>query len=257
MFGENTIYATFVIKCEEDTFIEFYSDVMTDKRTANVKIRYVGNIMYGYFAFHRAMDIEEPYNSTHNAEYMKAKREFKEQKEKEFNKLFDELYDFVKKYTNKFTGINDKTFIGFNGDMYCDSLFVYDDVTTLETYTEITDNDRKRMYGKRATCLYLSIPQMVEDAEFDKYREILNSRICDKTEKNYVFKQIECAFISYEDMVKLFANYGYAVEMYGFACTLNEVPQIETLLARHFNDKTIMYVDDRRDGYYITMRNKD
>ena len=49
--NKNEMIALFVVECDENTFIEFYSDVMVNENTANVRIRYVGNWMYGYFSF--------------------------------------------------------------------------------------------------------------------------------------------------------------------------------------------------------------
>lgn len=260
MLGENRVDTYFVVKCNENTFIDFYSDVMVHKRSVEVKIRYVGELMYGYFSFYKRMNIDDPtycvYNEERTYELIKRTQAFKEQQTKEYNELFDELYNFMKSYTDKFTNIKDKTFIAFKGWYNVDPMYVYHDITNLDGVFEyITTSDEKRKYFNAVDCLSLKIPETIEDTEFDKYRNILNGRICDKTEKNYVFKPVECVHISSDDMVKLYADYGYAVDSSICAYT-QDAPSVKELLAEHFNKK-IVTVDDRYSGYYITMEDRD
>lgn len=215
------LIALFVVSCNENTFIEFYSDVMVNENIANVRIRYVGNLMYGYFSFYQ--------NDT------------------------NELYNFMQSYTNQFTNIPNKTFIAFKGCYYVDPMDVYHDVSNLNNGSEhISHNAIKNHYMHSVDCTNLQIPKMIEDAEFDKYREILNSRICDKTEKRYVITPFECVFISYKDMIKLYANYGYAVDMSMDAYTI-KCPEVKEMMAQHFNNKNIIQVKPTNKGYYIMM----
>lgn len=260
MLGENKVGTYFVVKCNEDTFIEFFSDVMVHKHSVNVNIKYVGELMYGYFSFYKLMNIDDPTYCVYPEEYtydlIKRTQAFKEQQTKEYNELFDELYNFMKSYTDKFTTVEDKTFIALGGDYHLDSMYVYHDVSNLDDVFEyVTDNKVKRKYSDGCNYEALQIPEMIENAEFDKYREILNSRICDKTEKNYVIKPVECVHISSDDMVKLYADYGYAVDSAMFSYT-QDAPSIKELLAKHFNKK-IITVDNRYFGYYITMEDED
>ena len=44
--NKNEMIALLVVECDENTFIEFYSDVMVNANTANVRIRHVGNWMF-------------------------------------------------------------------------------------------------------------------------------------------------------------------------------------------------------------------
>lgn len=223
--AKHEMIALFVVECGENTFIEFYSDVMVNENTANVRIRYVGNWMYGYFSFYQN-DINE-------------------------------LYDFMQQYTHKFTNIKDKTFIAFKGCYHIDPMDVYHDVSNLDNgFEHITDNNVKRHYMHGVDCTDLKIPKMIEEAEFDKYREILNSRICDKTEKNYVITPFECVFISYKDTVKLYADYGYAVDMSMDAYTI-KCPKVKEIMAQHFNNKNIVHVKPTNTGYYIMMEAKE
>ena len=216
------LIALFVVSCDEHTFIEFYSDTMVNENIANVRIRYVGNLMYGYFSFYQ--------NDT------------------------NELYDFMKSYTNEFTNIQDTTFIAFKGSYYVDPMDVYHDVNNLDNgFEHISDNNIKRYYMHSVDYINLKIPKMIEDAEFDKYREILNSRICDKTEKRYVITPFECVFISYKDMIKLYANYGYAVDMSMDSYTI-KCPKVKEMMAQHFNNKNIVQVKPTNKGYYIMMQ---
>lgn len=218
---KNQMLALFVVECDENTFIEFYSDVMVNENTYDARIRYVGNLMYGYFSF-----------TQHDT---------------------NELYNFMKPYTHNFTNIKDKTFIAFKGCLYIDPMDVYHDVSNLDNgFEHITNSNIKHHYMRAVDCTNLQIPKMIEDADFDKYREILNSRICDKTEKNYVMTPFECVFISYKDTIKLYANYGYAVDMSMDAYTI-KCPEVKEMMAQHFNNKNIVQVKPTNKGYYIMM----
>lgn len=219
--NKNELLACFVVCCDENTFIEFYSDVMVNENTYDTRIRYVGNLMYGYFSF-----------TQHDT---------------------NELYNFMQLYTHKFTNIKDKTFIAFKGCLYIDPMDVYHDVSNLDNgFEHITNHNIKHHYMRAVDCTNLQIPKMIEDADFDKYREILNSRICDKTEKRYVITPFECVFISYKDMIKLYANYGYAVDMSMDAYTI-KCPEVKEMMAQHFNNKNIIQVKPTNKGYYIMM----
>lgn len=219
--NKKELITCFVVCCDENTFIEFYSDVMVNENTYDARIRYVGNLMYGYFSF-----------TQHDT---------------------NELYDFMQQYTHKFTNIKDKTFIAFKGCLYIDPMDVYHDVSNLDNgFEHITNSNIKHHYMRAVDCTNLQIPKMIEDADFDKYREILNSRICDKTEKNYVITPFECVFISYKDTVKLYANYGYAVDMSMDAYTI-KCPEVKEMMAQHFNNKNIVHVKPTNTGYYIMM----
>ena len=219
--NKKELITCFVVCCDENTFIEFYSDVMANENTYGARIRYVGNLMYGYFSF-----------TQHDT---------------------NELYNFMKPYTHNFTNIKDKTFIAFKGFLYIDPMDVYHDVSNLDNgFEHITKSNIKHHYMRAVDCTNLRIPKMIEDADFDKYREILNSRICDKTEKRYVITTVECVFISYKDMIKLYANYGYAVDMSMDAYTI-KCPEVKEMMAQHFNNKNIVQVKQTNKGYYIMM----
>ena len=219
--NKNEMIALFVVECDENTFIEFYSDVMVNENTYDARIRYVCNLMYGYFSF-----------TQHDT---------------------NELYNFMKPYTHNFTNIKDKTFIAFKGCLYIDPMDVYHDVSNLDNgFEHITNSNIKHHYMRAVDCTNLQIPKMIEDADFDKYREILNSRICDKTEKRYVITPFECVFISYKDMIKLYANYGYAVDRSMDAYTI-KCPEVKEMMAQHFNNKNIVQVKPTNKGYYIMM----
>lgn len=219
--NKKELITCFVVCCDENTFIEFYSDVMVNENTYDARIRYVGNLMYGYFSF-----------TQHDT---------------------NELYNFMKPYTHNFTNIKDKTFIAFKGCLYIDPMDVYHDVSNLDNgFEHITNSNIKHHYMRAVDCTNLQIPKMIEDADFDKYREILNSRICDKTEKRYVITHFECVFISYKDMIKLYANYGYAVDMSMDAYTI-KCPEVKEMMAQHFNNKNIVQVKPTNKGYYIMM----
>lgn len=219
--NKKELITCFVVCCDENTFIEFYSDVMVNENTYDARIRYVGNLMYGYFSF-----------TQHDT---------------------NELYNFMKPYTHNFTNIKDKTFIAFKGCLYIDPMDVYHDVSNLDNgFEHITNSNIKHHYMRAVDCTNLQIPKMIEDADFYKYREILNSRICDKTEKRYVITHFECVFISYKDMIKLYANYGYAVDMSMDAYTI-KCPEVKEMMAQHFNNKNIVQVKPTNKGYYIMM----
>lgn len=219
--NKKELITCFVVCCDENTFIEFYSDVMVNENTYDARIRYVGNLMYGYFSF-----------TQHDT---------------------NELHNFMKPYTHNFTNIKDKTFIAFKGCLYIDPMDVYHDVSNLDNgFEHITNSNIKHHYMRAVDCTNLQIPKMIEDADFDKYREILNSRICDKTEKRYVITHFECVFISYKDMIKLYANYGYAVDMSMDAYTI-KCPEVKEMMAQHFNNKNIVQVKPTNKGYYIMM----
>ena len=219
--NKKELITCFVVCCDENTFIEFYSDVMVNENTYDARIRYVGNWMYGYFSF-----------TQHDT---------------------NELYDFMQPYTHNFTNIKDKTFIAFKGCLYIDPMDVYHDVSNLDNgFEHITNSNIQHHYMRAVDCTNMQIPKMIEDADFDKYREILNSRICDKTEKRYVITTFECVFISYKDMIKLYANYGYAVDMSMDAYTI-KCPEVKEMMAQHFNNKNIVQVKPTNKGYYIMM----
>lgn len=223
--NKKELITCFVVCCDENTFIEFYSDVMVNENTYDARIRYVGNLMYGYFSF-----------TQHDT---------------------NELYDFMQPYTHNFTNIKDKTFIAFKGCLYIDPMDVYHDVSNLDNgFEHITNSNIKHHYMRAVDCTNLQIPKMIEDADFDKYREILNSRICDKTEKRYVITSFECVFISYKDTVKLYANYGYAVDMSMDSYTI-DCPTVKEMMAQHFNNKNIIHVKPTNTGYYIMMEDKE